>query len=391
VSVSKLPSGRYRAQVYDPRVGGNVSVSRILGGRGTFRTRTEAKQARAKARERLQEIQAVGVTVLEWWERWTTDPLWARPKESTNLHNKERTKAFAREYANLPVAHVGDLVVAEWLAGGQHNGTVPALRAMFNDAASVKAGRLIPRSPFAGLGIEQSRGRRDQRPPTEQMMWSIIGHAGEVSGPDFAAWLQVGAFTGLRTTELDALAPESVDWARDRIMVVEQYNSKVRRFTLPKNGKRREAPLTAPAREALRSLPLDSRPTVQVAPGECGAGIHAGPRRFCFVNFRGQHWTASGRAYHWKAVRAAAGWDLSLYLATRHFAGWYMVNVLEMPSEDVAIALGHEDGGELVRRLYGHRDKDRALDRVVAAYKRIGRVHPFRTAHESARASGEAA
>ncbi|HMD60383.1 MAG TPA: hypothetical protein VKG78_03080, partial [Opitutaceae bacterium] len=74
------------------------------------------------------------------------------------------------------------------------------------------------------------------------------------------------------------------------------------------------------------------------------------------------------RAYHWKAVRAAAGWEGSLYLATRHFAGWYMVNVLEMPSEDVAIALGHQDGGNLVRRLYGHRDRHRALDRIVAAY-----------------------
>jgi hypothetical protein len=55
---------------------------------------------------------------------------------------------------------------------------------------------------------------------------------------------------------------------------------------------------------------------------------------------------ASSWAYHWKAVRAAAGWEGSLYLATRHFAGWYMVNVFEMPSEDVAIALGHQDGAK---------------------------------------------
>ncbi len=68
-------------------------------------------------------------------------------------------------------------------------------------------------------------------------------------------------------------------------------------------------------------------------------------------------------------MRGAAGWSGSLYLATRHFAGWYMVNVLDLPSEDVAIALGHTDGGELVRRLYGHRDHERALDRVTAAYE----------------------
>jgi hypothetical protein len=47
-----------------------------------------------------------------------------------------------------------------------------------------------------------------------------------------------------------------------------------------------------------------------------------------------------------------------------------MVNVLDLPSEDVAIALGHTDGGKLVRRLYGHRDRDLALDRVAAAYRR---------------------
>jgi hypothetical protein len=58
----------------------------------------------------------------------------------------------------------------------------------------------------------------------------------------------------------------------------------------------------------------------------------------------------------------------AFYLATRHFAGWYMVNVLDLSSEDVAIALGHIDGGELVRKLYGHRDQERALDRVTAAY-----------------------
>lgn len=107
-------------------------------------------------------------------------------------------------------------------------------------------------------------------------------------------------------------------------------------------------PLTAHARNALAGLPRASE--------------------FCFVSLRREHWTLSSRAYHWKAVRAAAGWSGSLYLATRHFVGWYMVNELEMSSKDVAIAVGHQDGGNLVRKLYGHRDKSRALDRIVGAY-----------------------
>jgi hypothetical protein len=119
----------------------------------------------------------------------------------------------------------------------------------------------------------------------------------------------------------------SLDLDRGRIRVVEQFNAKTRTFTPPKNGLTREAPLTEPAREAILALPAE---------GE-----------FCFAPIRGEHWTASARAYHWKAIRSAAGWQGSLYLATRHFAGWYMVNVLDLPSEDVAIALGHTDGGDL--------------------------------------------
>jgi integrase len=367
VSVTKLPSGRWRAQVYHD--GRNVSVSEVLDGPKTFATKTAAKQARAKAREILAERTAAGVTVREFWERWTTDQLWSRPKESTNIHNRERSKAFVEAHGSMPIDHIGDLVVQQWLAGGKRNGTIPTLRAMFNDAASAKGGRLVRRNPFADLGVSRGTGRRFEQPPSEEMVWSLIGHAQQLVSPDFAAWLQVAAFTGMRPCELDALQPGSIDWARDRIKVVEQFNSKSKSFTMPKNGLLRDAPLTAPAREALRSLPLDSRPEYVVANV---------PHRFCFLNLRDGHWTASSRTYHWNAVRAAAGWTQSLYLATRHFAGWYMVNVLEMSSEDVAIALGHEDGGELVRRLYGHRDKDKALDRVVQAYAQSGRVKPLR-------------
>jgi integrase len=192
-------------------------------------------------------------------------------------------------------------------------------------------------------------GRRHEQPPTEERVWRIIRCARELASPSFAAWLQVAAFTGMRPGELDALRRVNVDLARGRIRVVEQFSAATRTFTSPKNGQTREAPLTEPAREAIVSLRSKAS---SVAP------------------IRGAHWSAASRAYHWKAVRAAAGWTGSLYLATRHFAGWYMVNELELPSEDVAITLGHTDGGELVRKLYGHRDRERALDRVTAAYER---------------------
>ena len=104
-----------------------------------------------------------------------------------------------------PIDTISDRDVADWLAGGHRNGTVPALRAMFNDAASAKAGRLIHRNPFARLGISRGPGRRDQQPPTEDQVWRLIECAERIASPSFAAWLQVAAFTELRPGELDAL------------------------------------------------------------------------------------------------------------------------------------------------------------------------------------------
>ena len=182
-----------------------MSVSRVLDGPGTFATKAEAKRARERARERLREPHSKGITLAVFWERWTTDPLFARPKDSTNIHNRERTRLFVERYGSRRIDLVDDEIMGEWLAGGGRYGTVPALRAMFNDAASAKAGRLVRQNPFAQLGISRGPGRRHQQPPSEEQVWKLIRCARELACPSFAAWLQVAAFTGLRPGELDAL------------------------------------------------------------------------------------------------------------------------------------------------------------------------------------------
>jgi integrase len=356
MSITKLPSGRWRAQVYDPVTKRNLGVSRVLGGPGTFRTKSEAKAARERARSALAVMRSDSPTLREFWERWTSDPLYQRPKASTNTHNRERTSAFVAAYGSLQLRNVGDAVVAEWLRGGARIGTVPALRAMFNDALSAKAGRLIETNPFAGLGLKRSRGRRDQQPPSPDEVRRLIAAAATVASPGFAALLAVGCYTGLRPGELDALMWTDIDFARGRIHVARQFSATSKTFTKPKNGLERDAPLTPPAARALGSLPRESE--------------------WCFTSIRETHFTASSRAYHWKAVRAAAGWPGTFYLATKHFAGWYMINELRLSPEDVAVALGHTDGGQLVRTLYGHLDEERALDRVTHAYRRGAQTGP---------------
>jgi integrase len=188
-------------------------------------------------------------------------------------------------------------------------------------------------------------------------VWALIRAAREFAPPGFAAWLQVAAYTGMRGGELDAVRWDCINFDQAEIHVAEQFSSVSRTFTLPKNGKKRYASLPAQAREALEGLARESE--------------------FCFVNTQRRHWTSSSRDYYWSHIKKRVGYEGSVYLATRHFAASQMVNVLGFSAEEVAIALGHEDGGALVARLYGHRDKRQTLARVVEAYDRRSNVVPL--------------
>lgn len=369
MSVSRLPSGRWRAQTYDSATGRYVSSAKVLGLTDpTFAKEHEARRADAKAAELLAARKPHALTLQEWADRWTTDPLYQRPKESTNIHNRERIRRFVETYGHLPLGAIGDQVVAEWIAGGANKSTVPVLKAMFNDAASAKAGRLIAVNPFAGLRLAKGKGRGKTPPPSEAQIRDMVAHAHRLTFPGFAAWLEVAAWSGMRPGELDALRWDRVDFARSRINVAEQWNAKARAFTTPKNDLTREILLTPPAREALLGLPRSTS-------------------GFCFTNLRGNHWTPSARSHHWDRVRTVMGWlekdsKVALYLATRHFCGWYLTNVLDRPAEEVAVQLGHEDGGELVRSTYGHRDRERTLARIGDAFERTGEVRHLRLTRE---------
>src|SRR4051794_37366328 len=139
----QLPSGRWRGRVRHPQTGKQVNVYAVLGAERTFSTHAAALAAEQQASHLLRDKAKLGVTVREWWETWTTDALWLRPAESTNMHNKERTAKFVDRYRDRAIRTVGDDVVAQWLAGGKNKGTVPALRAFFNDAMTAQAGRLV--------------------------------------------------------------------------------------------------------------------------------------------------------------------------------------------------------------------------------------------------------
>ena len=252
-------------------------------------------------------------------------------------------------------------MVAEWLAGGRRNGTVPALRAMFNDAMSGKAGRLIERNPFAGLGLRRTNGNRDRKPPTEEGMERLVEFARELTPPSFAAYLEFAMVEGPRPGELDALQWERIRWDNDEVDIVEQWNAKTRTFTEPKYGAYTIA-LVARGRDVLRRMKRDRAESP-----------------FVFTTLRGNHYRPTSRVHHWNRVRAAAGLgNTSLYLATRHYWGWYALNVLELEPHVIAEQLGHRDGGRLVVQLNGHPDKARARRKIREAHDRGGAVTPLR-------------
>jgi hypothetical protein len=108
-------------------------------------------------------------------------------------------------YGDIPLRAIGDDHVAAWLKGGYNLGTVPALRAFFNDAARAPAGRLIDRNPFAKHGLCSSRGRRDTQPPAQVDIARFVRLGDELTPPSFAACLDVAVREGMRPGELDAL------------------------------------------------------------------------------------------------------------------------------------------------------------------------------------------
>jgi hypothetical protein len=237
---------------------------------------------------------------------------------------------------------------------------------MFNDAASVKAGRLIDRNPLQRLGISRGKGRRDQQPPTERQVWEMIAHARQLACLSFAAWLQVAAFTGLRPGELDALRWERIDFDRHRIVVAEQFSAATRAFDTPKNYLRRDAPLTAHARDALLGLARE---------GE-----------FCFVSLRGEHWTPSSRAYHWKAVRPPQnGREASTSPPATSQAGTWSTNLKcpprTWPSHSATKTEAASSAASTVTATRA------ALDRIVGAYATRAENRPKRRGSSTAATS----
>ena len=350
MSIFKRPNGKWVAQVYDP-------VTRRPRQVGTFATRREARRAESAA---IDQRTATGrETVASFAARWPVD--YRRPRASTNAHNAERVKPFAAAFERRRMDSITVEEARAWAL--RHPGQLPSLRAMFNDA---RRSGIVMSNPFRELGIERPRGRRDL--PSEWLTAKDIDrlaqcarevHEANGYGDTLAGLLVFAAYTGLRPGELYALRHD--DLGTETLEVKRAADSRTRAITLPKNGRARTVVYPAKAREAVESVPRL-------------AGVD-----LVFPSVTGAQLWATSFKWAWTPVRAAFGRPTMALHELRHFCATYLLELGLAPA-DVAVQLGHTDGGALVMSTYGHPSDRAARARIAAALdgQAAGELRPFR-------------
>lgn len=319
--------------VYDPLTKGKRWI-------GTYPSRKAAEKAEAQAKLSRTEL---GPTIDTYAARWLL--LHPRGRRSTMIQYEEAVARFARAFTGSPLGAISKVRAREWAL--ENRAAHGAVRAMYADA--IRDG-LITENPFAGLRLQQSRGRKDLDVLSHEQVQQALRIADGKFGPSFAAMIATAAYCGLRPGELYALTWENIDLAHDELVVRFSYSSKSKETTAPKTKEPRRPVLFPEARVMLERLPRTPGPVFRTVQGK----------------------PMSGRVIHfyWDPVRTAIGRPGESFYALRHFCAARLLNDLGHEAEDVAYQLGHTDGGVLVRKLYGHPSEQLARERLRAGFGR---------------------
>ena len=325
---------------------------------GTFRFDTYGgKRAARRAAEQAEAEAVLGrrrnaaIACDAFVERWLRE--YPREADATNRTYRYATRHFVRDFAGVRLGDVDRLAARRW-ALQQPAGNVQVVRAMFTDAVN---DGLVSENPFSNLRRPQSRGRRDIEVITETELLelrdlAVVEHReyGEV----FGAWIVFAAYTCMRPGEIRALEWSAIDFERNEIRVFWSIDATGRRKR-PKNGKPRTIILPPPAREALRRVPRR---------------VH---QATVFTGKRGGVLTGPKLSAYWKPVRAAFGArhpdrHLEDPYELRHFGATILLEK-GVSHADVAVQMGHTDGGRLVMSTYGHPSEAAARARLKKAFE----------------------
>lgn len=288
------------------------------------------------------------MTVRAWADQWLE--LYPREGVSTRRNYTEGAKRIVALIGNQPLKDIDRLTVRD-LLGKLPPSAVAIARTMWSDA--VRDG-LVASNPWTNLRLRKSRGRRDIEAltPTEiDRLCEIAREQCNGYGIELAAIIQTLAYTGIRPGELMALRWNNINGSLQvqRTRVVDGTEK------LPKNGLKRTIVLAPQAAAALGTVERNGSPYVFHSP-------------------RGKPLNKASLHRAWAKVRdawvAEGGSDIDLY-ELRHACAT-MLRDAGLQPDQVAIQLGHTDGGRLVATVYGHPSEQAAQEAIKTAFTRIG-------------------
>jgi integrase len=288
---------------------------------GSWPTEEQARAAAAAARRGVMPAQE---TVGTWFARWPSIATARRARKPSSVrHTAACAAPFVERFADERLSALRRDSLVLWSL--ERPGAVRYARTILADA--VWAG-LIESNPLVGVRSSAAELRVD--PPTVADVDRLAALAPEPLG----RMILVAAYSGLRVSELAALE------ARD---VTPGWPARLH-VRCGKGGHERTSLLFGPGMAGIGSLPdvgrVFRRPVSRVG------------------------WDRKSVNRLWVRIREEAGVPDCRFHDLRHFHATWLLD-RGASDLDVAVQLGHRDGGELVRRRYGHPSSDLALGRLA--------------------------
>lgn len=299
-----------------------------------------ARWAEAQA---LMDTSLGDVTCDEFCDRWLEQ--YPRGSAATMRTYQYAIQQFKQDFAGVPLRKIDRPTVRRWSLD-KPKSQIRVLRAMFSDARN---DGLINENPFTNLRRE-TRSRKPEWIPTPQDVYELadcaLGVHGDY-GPMFRGMILFAAFTGMRPGEIFPLEWADVDFARQEVHVTKSLDGTGRLNPRTKNGLTRTILLPPPAADALTSF-------------------HRTSDRLVFTTKTGRMFTRPQLNLYWNPVRAAYGRPRMRFYDLRHACATMLLE-MGLPPHDVAVQLGHTDGGALVMNTYGHPERS-ALNRLKSVW-----------------------
>lgn len=361
----------WRVNVHTGKAAANLPEPFTGKARLTKLVRTSRKDAERVEREYKDLVETArhsdrGVTA----NQFLPDFLDAVRSGSTRSTYDFALRTFIHEHGDKPLVDWNEQD-ARKTAASLPKGNVIVVKTFFTRAA--EKGH-IPTNPFREIAPSTGRQIRTKEEfhklwpldPKEQreLFSQIVKTAGEECGPDAKALVAWQGWTGTRPGEAFVLRRERLDLRNDEAEIAANFDrstSAESRGTKNRLSRHIVVPPDRELREALANQP---------------AHLH---QPYVFTN-NGKPWKPATWQNRWDIIRRKAGIRDMRFYDLRHFCATQLLE-MGVSYEDVAVQLGHEDGGILVRTVYGHPSRDAARERIRHTLRTFGEATRHNVRH----------